>query len=543
MSGPLWRIIGLWGRQSGWLILGLLLSLAALAAGIGLMTVSGYTIGAGALAGALAAPVLLRYLGVARVVLRYIERLVTHGAMFRALADLRVWFFHRLARTAAGGLGFRHAGDALSRLVGDIEALDGLYLRIILPLAGAMLLLPALLLLIGHTAPLLAVEVGLLFTLAAFLLPWLAARASAASGSTLAADSGALRIAALDALTGLREVRAFAAEGRMLASVQAKEAALLSAQRSLARRTSLMGATSFLCAQAALLAVLIASGASAAAAITALFLILAAFEAIGGLTRAGAIAGHASAAAQRVLEAADAPIPVPDPIDPASMPTGNALRFEGVTFRWSPDRPPVFDGLTLDIPAGARVALLGPSGVGKSTLAALALKVVAPRSGSIKLGGADIATLPAASIRSRIAWLGQMTHLFDDTIRGNLKLAAPDADDATLWEALDAAKIGDMVRDLPGGLDAWVGEEGRNLSGGQGRRLALARALLSPAPVLILDEPCAGLDAETERAFLETLNETAGGRTVILITHRLTGVERLDRIFRLSAGKAVAAAG
>jgi ATP-binding cassette, subfamily C, bacterial CydC len=543
MSGPLWRIIGLWGRQSGWLILGLLLSLAALAAGIGLMTVSGYTIGAGALASALAAPVLLRYLGVSRVVLRYIERLVTHGAMFRALADLRVWFFHRLARTAAGGLGFRHAGDALSRLVGDIEALDGLYLRIILPLAGALLLLPALLLLIGHTAPLLAVEVGLLFALAAFLLPWLAARASAASGSTLAADSGALRIAALDALTGLREVRAFAAEGRMLASVQAREAALLSAQRSLARRTSLMGATSFLCAQAALLAVLIASGASAAAAITALFLVLAAFEAIGGLTRAGAIAGHASAAAHRVLEAADAPIPVPDPIDPASMPAGNALRFEGVTFRWSPDRPPVFDGLTLDIPAGARVALLGPSGVGKSTLAALALKVVAPRSGSIKLGGADIATLPAASVRSRIAWLGQMTHLFDDTIRGNLKLAAPDADDATLWEALDAAKIGDMVRNLPGGLDAWVGEEGRNLSGGQGRRLALARALLSPAPVLILDEPCAGLDAETERAFLETLNETAGGRTVILITHRLTGVERLDRIFRLSAGKAVAAAG
>ena len=543
MSGPLWRIVALWGRQSGWLILGLLISLAALAAGIGLMTVSGYTIGAGALAGALAAPILLRYLGVSRVVLRYIERLVTHGAMFRALADLRVWFFRRLARTAAGGLGFRHAGDALSRLVGDIEALDGLYLRIILPLAGAVLLLPALLLLIGHTAPLLAIEVGLLFALAAFLLPWLAARASAATGSTLAADAGALRIAALDALTGLREVRAFAAEGRMLASVQAKEAALLAAQRSLARRTSLMGAASFLCAQAALLAVLIASGASATGAITASFLVLAAFEAVGGLTRAGATAGHASAAAHRVLEAADAPIPVPDPADPALMPTGNALRFEGVTFRWAPDRPSVFDGLALDIPAGARVALLGPSGVGKSTLAALALKVVAPRSGSIKLGGADIATLPAAAVRSRIAWLGQMTHLFDDTIRGNLKLAAPDADDATLWEALDAAKIGDMVRNLPDGLDAWVGEDGRNLSGGQGRRLALARALLSSAPILILDEPCAGLDAETERAFLETLNETAGGRTVILITHRLTGVERLDRIFRLSAGKAVAAAG
>lgn len=543
MSGPLFRVIGLWRRQTGWLLLGLVISLAALTAGVGLMLVSGYTIGAGVLAGALAAPLILRVLGSSRVVLRYLERMLTHAATFRALTDLRIWFFHRLARTAAGGLGFRQAGDALARLVGDVEALDGVYLRIILPLAGAVLLAPALLLLIGHTDAVLAVEIGVLFAAAAFLLPWLAARASAGTGSGLAAEAGALRIVALDALTGLREVRAFAAEGRMLAAVQAREAALLSAQRNLARRTALAGAASFLCAQAAVLSVLIAAGTNAGAAVAASFLVLAAFEAVGGLTRAGATAGHAAAAAQRVLEAADAPIPVPDPADPALMPAANGLKFEGVTFRWAPDRPAVFDGLSLDIPAGARVALLGPSGAGKSTLAALALKVVAPRSGHVLLGGIDIATLPAAAVRSRIAWLGQMTHLFDDTIRGNLKLAAPDADDAALWEALDAARIGDVVRALPDQLDAWVGEGGKHLSGGQGRRLALARALLSPAPILILDEPCAGLDAETERAFLETLNDTAGGRTVILITHRLTGVERLDRIFRLSGGKAVAAAG
>jgi ATP-binding cassette subfamily C protein CydC len=264
---------------------------------------------------------------------------------------------------------------------------------------------------------------------------------------------------------------------------------------------------------------------------------------VAGLTRSGALAGYASAAARRVLEAADAPVPVPDPADPAAMPAGTALRFDAVEFRWQPDRPPVFEGLTLDIPPGARVALLGPSGTGKSTLAALALKVVAPRSGQVRLGGADIATLPAALVRARIGWLGQATHLFDDTIRANLLLAKADADEAALWGALDAARIGDVVRALPDRLDTWAGEGGTRFSAGQGRRLALARALLSPAPILILDEPCAGLDAQTEREFLETLNETASGRTVILITHRLTGVERLDRIFRLSAGKAVAAAG
>ena len=543
MGGPLFRIMGLWGRQTGWLLAGLGVSLAALAAGVGLMAVSGLAVGAALLASGLAIPALLRALGMARVVLRYSERLVTHGAMFRALADIRVWFFSRLARSSAGGLGFRQAGDVLARLVGDIDALDGLYLRILLPLASAVLLLPVLVLLLGHSSPGLATEIGALFAAAAFVLPWLAARASGRAGTGLAVEAGALRVAALDALTGLREVRAFAAEGRMLAAVQGKEAALLAAQQAMAGRTALAGAASFLCAQIAVLAVLIDAGASPAASIAAAFLVLAAFEAVGGLTRAGALAGHASAAARRVLEAADAPVPVPDPADPAAMPVAAGLSFEGVEFRWLPDRPMVFESLTLDIPQGARVALLGPSGSGKSTLAALALKVAAPRSGHVLLGGVDIATLPAALVRARIGWLGQATHLFDDTIRENLLLADPDADEPALWAALDAARVGEMVRALPDGMDAWVGEGGTRFSGGQGRRLALARALLSPAPILILDEPCAGLDAETERAFLETLNETAPGRTVILITHRLTGVERLDRIFRLSGGKAVAAAG
>jgi ATP-binding cassette subfamily C protein CydC len=263
---------------------------------------------------------------------------------------------------------------------------------------------------------------------------------------------------------------------------------------------------------------------------------------VAGLTLAGALAGHASAAAVRVLEAAEGPAPVPDPAVPAPTPTGSALRFEAIHFRWVADREAVFDGLTLDIPEGSRVAVLGPSGVGKSSLAALALKVAAPQSGRVLLGGVDIATLDAATVRARIAWLGQATHLFDDSIRNNLLLARPDASDAALWAALEAAHVAGVVRGLPDGLDAWVGEGGGQVSGGQGRRFALARALLSDAPILILDEPCTGLDAQTERDFMATLNEVAEGRTVVLIAHRLTGVERLDRIWRISAGHAVVAA-
>jgi ATP-binding cassette subfamily C protein CydC len=543
---PLLRILALWRGRGGWLLLGGIVALAALAAGVGLMTLAGALVAAAATAGTFTAAALLRGFGIARVVLRYLERVTTHSATFRALADLRVWFFRGLARRSAGGLGFRRAGDVLTRLVADIDALDGLYLRILVPLAGALLLLPALLILLGRRAPLLAVVVGLLFAVSALLLPWLAARATLALGGRVTAAGAALRVAALDALTGLKEVRAFAAEGRMLAAVQGAETRLFSAQHELARRGARAGAAAFLCGQAAILAVLATAGSDAAGAVVAVFLTVAAFEATAGLPRAGVLAGHAAAAAARVLDAAEggsaprwtAPVPAAPPVPP-----GSGLRFEAVRFRWAPDRPLVFDGLVLDLPQGTRAAVLGPSGAGKSTLAALALKVAAPEAGRVLLGGADIAALDAAAVRARIAWLGQATHLFDDTIRANLLLARPDADDAALWTALEAARIADVVRALPDGLDSWVGEGGARFSGGQGRRLALARALLKPAPILILDEPCSGLDAPTERAFLGTLNEVADGRTVLLIAHRLTGVERLDRIWRLSAGRAIAAAG
>ncbi|MBV9756513.1 MAG: thiol reductant ABC exporter subunit CydC [Alphaproteobacteria bacterium] len=537
--------MALWRAQSRWLLLGGAVSLAALAAGVGLMTLAGGLVAAAATGGAFAAAALLRGFGIARVVLRYLERVTTHSATFRALADLRVWFFRGLARGAAGGLGFRRAGDVLTRLVADIDALDGLYLRILVPLAGAALLLPALVVLLGRRAPAPAAIVALLFAASALLLPWLAARSTLALGGRLAAAGAALRVAALDALTGLKEVRAFAAEGRMLAAVQAAETRLFSAEHDLARRGARAGAAAFLCGQAAILAVLATAGADPAGAAIAVFLTVAAFEAVAGLPRAGVLAGHAAAAAARVLDAAEggggprlsAPVPTAPP------PAGNSLRFEAVRFRWAPDRPPVFDGLVLDLPQGTRAAVLGPSGAGKSTLAALALKVAAPQAGRVLLGGADLAALDPAAVRARIAWLGQATHLFDDTIRANLRLARPEAEDAALWAALEAARIAEVVHALPDRLDTWVGEGGARFSGGQGRRLALARALLKPAPILILDEPCSGLDAPTERAFLATLNEVAAGRTVLLIAHRLTGVERLDRIWRLSAGRAIAAAG
>jgi ATP-binding cassette subfamily C protein CydC len=536
------RILALWRARSGLLAAGAALSLAALACGVALMTLSGAVVAA-VLTGALvSAGLWLRVLGPARVVLRYGERLVTHDATFRALADLRVWFFRGLAGRAAGGLGFRRAGDVLQRLVGDVEALDGVYLRILLPLAGALLLVPLAGLMAGRLGGACGTATALLFAAAAFALPAYAAAQTRAAGGALATASSALRVAALDALGGLREVRAFGAEARMAALVAAGESGLIAAQRRLAGRTAWANAAALVCGQAALLAVLLAAHAAPGLAVATAFLITAAFEPLAGLPRAGVAAGAAAAAAARVLELGRQAAEARAPAERRAIPQNPGLRFAGVHFAWAPDQPPVFDGLTLEVPAGARVAILGPSGVGKSTLAALALKVAVPQAGRVFLGGIDMAVLDAADVQHRVAWLGQATHLFDDTLRANLALGRPDATETELWEALDRAAIGALVRSLPDRLDTWLGEGGARLSGGQGRRVALARTLLQRAPVLILDEPCAGLDAETEREFLTTLFAETTGRTVILIAHRLTGAERLDRIWRLSSGHAVAAA-
>ncbi len=526
--------MGLWA--------GVAIAVASVAAGVALMTLSGATVAAVLVGAVVTAPLWLRVVGPARIVLRYLERLVSHGATFRAIADLRVWFFRGFAARSAGGLGFRPAGDLLSRLVMDIEALDGLYLRILLPLAGAIFVVPAAAILTARAGLWTGLAVGAFFAMAAFVLPAIVARDALRRGAGLALASSALRVAALDTFTGLREVRAFGAEARMQASIATAEMALVERQRSAATRIAWANAAAMLCGQAALIAVLAGGGVPPLIQVGCVFLVIGAFEPLSLLPRAGVVAGAAIEAARRVLDVAEGAPTVPEPATPRKPPTAFGLRFEAVRFAWAPGTPLVLDGLTLEIPAGAHVAILGPSGAGKSTLAALALKVAAPQSGRVLLGGMDIADMAAADLRHRIAWVGQTSHIFDDTIANNVRLGRPDATEADLWRALDRAAIGDWVRALPDRLDTWLGEGGATVSGGQGRRIALARAWLSEAPILILDEPCTGLDAATERAFLTTLFAEAHGRTVLLIAHRLTGAEKLDRIWRLSGGHAMAAA-
>lgn len=556
MLADLIRIWGLWRARGSWLLIGLGIGVASALAAVALLALAGLGVAAGVAAGGGALAIfLLRPLMLARPALRWAERMASHEATFRALADTRIWFFRRLAERLPGGLGHTSAGDVRGRMIADIEALDGLYLRAVLPAVAAAAVVAAVALLLGAEpglAALVAVPLG-----AALLLPFWLARQARAPAIAVASARGEVNRAALDPLLGLAETLSNQAEGAAAARLAQATAAMHAAEARLARRGAIGGAAGFLLAQLAMLGALgwalanaanggLAGTTGAGLAVLALFMALAATEMLGLVPRAGTALAAAGAAARRLFTLADTPAPVAEPAmsaaGPAARPAGHAVRFEGVAFAWAPDRP-VFTGLDLEWREGERLALLGPSGAGKSSIAALLLKLAAPQGGRITLGGVDLAQLPAADVRQTIACLSQDARIFDATIAENLRIAAPAAPDAALWRVLAQVGLAELVRALPQGLDTPCGEGGARFSGGQARRIALARALLPAAPLLVLDEPTTGLDAKTEREFLETLEVATRGRSVLLITHRLVGVEKPDRVLRLARGVALPAAG
>jgi ATP-binding cassette, subfamily C, bacterial CydC len=263
------------------------------------------------------------------------------------------------------------------------------------------------------------------------------------------------------------------------------------------------------------------------------FIVMAVFEATAPLPLAYQFLGRTRAAARRLLEIADMRPRIRDPERPASLPERFDLKFEGVTFGYGGT---VLGNVWLDLPEGHTAVLLGPSGSGKSTLAQLALRLIDPDAGRITLGGVDLRNLRQEDLHSRIAYVSQNTHLFAADIRDNLLIARPDATNEELWEALEVVDLADFVESLPDGILTWVGENGVLLSGGQARRLALARALLKNAPVMILDEPTEGLDATTEATVLRALRPRLASRTVLLITHREGIVRSTDLVWRIGGG-------
>jgi ATP-binding cassette subfamily C protein CydC len=537
VKSPLRAILRMARPQRRQMVLGLVLAIVTALAGIGLLVLSGWFIAASAVAGATTATALafnftspsagIRGFAVLRTGSRYAERLVTHDATFRFLAGLRVWLFRAAIPLAPARLEEQRGGDLLNRMTADVDSLDAIYLRVIVPsiVAGlAVLLVGGVLLWLAPAAAAIVVALALLVGIA---LPLAMRRIGAAPGQAIAAATARLRTRIVEGVQGLAELKVYQADGRHTEAVLGDNETLMAAQRRMARLSGVSTALSGLAGQLAALAILALGVAGVAAGVlpgpaVALMMLgaLALFDALVPLPLAFQNLGRTRAAARRLLGFAALEPLVRDPATPAAAPVGNALVLSDVSYRYRPGDRPALTGIDLVLAEGQRVAVLGPSGSGKSTLAALILRFRDPDAGSITLGGTDLRALPQAEIWRRVAYLSQRSQIFAGTIRDNLLIGAPGADDATLAAAVEAAGLAGWVATLPRGLDTWVGEAGIQASGGQARRIALARCILKDAPILVLDEPTEGLDGETEDQIIDALDRLTAGRTTLVITHR-----------------------
>ncbi|KUF15744.1 thiol reductant ABC exporter subunit CydD [Streptomyces silvensis] len=554
-------------ERKGRLALALFLGSLALGSAVGLMATSGWLISRASeqppVMYLMIAVTATRAFGIGRACFRYAERLVSHDAVLRMLADTRVAVFRRLERLAPAGLRTTRRGDLLSRLVADVDALQDYWLRWLLP-AGAAALVSAGA--VGFTAWLLpeagaVLAVGLLA--AGVGVPLVSGAVARRAERRLAPVRGVLATRVADLLTGTAELTVAGALRGRTDRAKAADAELTRIAGRTAGATALgdglgtlaMGLT---VAAAAFVGVQgVHDGRLGGVALAVVVLTpLAAFEAVTGLPLAVQYRQRVKKSAERVVEVLDAPEPVPapapgEPVPAPAAPTADQapeapaprtpfpLRLQSVRARYDGQDRDALADVSLTLERGRRVAVVGPSGSGKTTLAHVLLRFLGTADGTYTLGGTDVSALDGDTVRRSVGLCAQDAHVFDSTVRENLLLARKDADDGELYAALAAARLDGWVRSLPEGLDTPVGEHGARLSGGQRQRLALARALLADFPVLVLDEPAEHLDLPTADALTADLLAATEGRTTVLITHRLVGLDKVDEVLVLDAGRVV----
>jgi len=483
--------------------------------------------------------------GIGRGVFRYAERLAGHDAALRMLARLRVSAYDKLERLAPAGASVFRSGDLISRLVTDVDSLTDRWLRVRLPYAVAALAGAAAVAVTAALLPAAGLVLALSLVAAAAGAPLLAGVIARRAERQLAPRRGEFAAATVDLLGGAGELSVLGTLDQALRAVTASSRHVARAQARSAYARASGAAVTALAAGAALWACLVLgvagvrAGTLAGVALAVLALMpLAVHEVFGGLAPAAQEIPRLRVAAARVAEVLEQPDPVTEPARPAPFPgPPYDIRVRGLTARWGENEPDVLRGADLDLPAGCRVAVTGPSGSGKTTLAMVLLRFLDPAAGTVTLGGSDLTALDADRVRSVIGLCAQDAHIFDTTLRENLRLARPTATDAEIHQAFQEARLDDWVTSLPAGLQTQVGEHGARLSGGQRQRLALARVLLAGFPVVILDEPAEHLDEPTAAALTADLLEATAGRTVLLITHRPVDQADVDQVLRLTQGR------
>ncbi|MDV5355937.1 cysteine/glutathione ABC transporter ATP-binding protein/permease CydC [Enterobacter asburiae] len=535
--------LALYKRHKWMLTLGVVLAVVTLLASIGLLTLSGWFLSASAVVGVaglysfnyMLPAAGVRGAAITRTAGRYFERLVSHDATFRVLEHLRVTTFSKLLPLSPAGLARFRQGDVLNRVVADVDTLDHLYLRVISPLVGALVVIIVVLVGLSVLDLSLALTLSGIMLATLLILPPLFYRAGKATGENLTALRGLYRQQLTSWLQGQAELTIFGASQRYREQLENTELNWHEAQRRQSDLSAVSQALMLTISGAAVVVMLwFASGDvggnTEPGALIALFVFcaLAAFEALAPVTGAFQHLGQVIASAKRVTQLTDCQPEVTFPATRTTVPQQVSVALADVSFSYPGQPQRALDNLSVSISAGEHVAILGRTGCGKSTFLQLLTRAWDPQQGEIHLQDRPLRSYAEADLRALITMVPQRVHLFSATLRDNLLLASPQASDELLSATLQRVGLEKLLDE--NGLNAWLGEGGRQLSGGELRRLAIARALLHDAPLVLLDEPTEGLDASTENQILDLINEAMKGKTLLMVTHRLRGLVNYDRI-------------
>lgn len=537
-----------------WLLLnlGILLTIVAVLASISLLTLSGWFLAGTALAGA-AGLYTFNYMlpaagvrgsAIIRTASRYAERLVNHDATFRVLAHLRIFTFQKLFPLSPGAIAHYRQGDILNRLVADVESLDHLYLRVLSPIFAALVITILLTLALSTLDLQLALTLGTIMLCLLITLPFFFYQAGKSIGHDLTILRSQYRACLINIIQAQAELTVFGALPRFRQVLTNLESNWLKRQQQQSNLTALSQSIMIFISgfTATLLMWMAATGVGEQhkpGALIALFVFctLAAFEVLGPVAVAFQYLGQVVTSANRLMELINQKAAVTFPA--SGIPTSDKveIKLQQVHFSYPQQLQPTLQNICMTLNAGEHVALLGKTGCGKSTLLQLLTRAWDVSSGQILINDQPINHYNEKALRKSMAVVPQRTHIFSDTLRNNLLIAKDDASDSLLTKVLKQVGLDSLIKNQ--GLDSWIGEGGRQLSGGEQRRLGIARALLYDAPVILLDEPTEGLDAKTEKQILLKLQQHCSNKTLLVITHRLQGLEKMDQIYVMDDGKII----